>query len=247
MIDPLILITLYPTVPITLLFLIVTLYYDLRTREIPFGIIVALLPGVILSYVIYLLFYGIIFGSELIEFLGATAVSGILVATTFILAKKGQVGFGDVIITGVVGLANPYIVDIPFLSMKTPMIFLVFVFGITYVLAEIIGNIIHNVRRVSMFKEATEDCSNLEKIYYIFIGKVFTREEFSGKRFYFPLLHGGGKRKTAKVGIEPLEGHEFEIEGKYVIAVKGFAFTGVLALGYILTIIYIVLAVTPTC
>lgn len=55
------------------------------------------------------------------------------------------------------------------------------------------------------------------------------------------------KRKVAKAGVEPLKGSSFEVEGRYVIATKGFAFAAFLATGYVLAILYLPLFHPVTC
>ena len=94
---------------------------------------------------------------------------------------------------------------------------------------------------------SVKGCTSFEKLYYTLAMKVFAKEEFSSKKFYFPLLHGGLKRKVAKAGVEPLKGSSFEVEGRYVIATKGFAFATFLATGYALAILYLPLFHPVTC
>lgn len=248
MLEALALLLFAPGIPMTALFLAVMLYYDIKTREIPIGAVAALAPGIAISFALYVYFSGLLFGWGVEDFAMSMAITGVLVATTIALARSGQMGYGDAILVSVVGLLNPHVVPASFVPVKVPLILLVLFFGLAYLVAEVLWNVAHNARRWAMFKKATEGCTGLERLYYMLAGKVFTREEFASKRFYFPLLHEGMKRKAAKVGVEPLESSEFEVKGEYVVATKGFAFATFLATGYVLALAYMILQlVTSTC
>jgi len=231
----------------TLLFLAVMLYYDVKAREVPLGAVLALAPGIAISLTLYALFSGLLRGYGVGDFALSMATTGVIVLTALAMARSGQLGYGDAVLVGVVGLLNPYVVRAPLVLVRVPLIVLVMAFGLAYLLAEVAHNAIHNARRWNMFKRATEGCTALERLYYAVAGKVFTREEFAGRKFYFPLVHEGVKRVTAKVGVEPLEGSGFEVRGEYVVATKGFALSALLATGYALTIAYLLLLYPAGC
>ncbi|MEM1694028.1 MAG: hypothetical protein QXL19_09870 [Ignisphaera sp.] len=228
--------TMYTTIPFFIPYLLVLSWYDIKYREIDGRLIIAGVPIIIVSLVIYVLFNGIetLFT---INIFSSIVVSIALVVTTYLLAKRGQMGFGDVLIIFLSVLALlPYTVRL--YGMVVPLIIIVLLFGVTYIVIEIIMNIIHNAKRMKIFIEATADCGLLEKIYYFLISRVFRSNEFRNAKFYFPIKYGGVKRFVAKVGIEPLV--YSEPLDDLVLALKGIPFVVVLLIGIILTTIWIV-------
>ncbi|MEM1561285.1 MAG: hypothetical protein QXK24_00275 [Ignisphaera sp.] len=228
--------TMYTTIPFFILYLLVLSWYDIKYREINGNLIIVGIPIVIASLVVYVLINGIetLFT---INILSSIVVSITLVITTYLLAKRGMMGFGDVLITFLSVLALlPYTVRL--YGMIVPLIIIVLLFGITYIVIEIVMNIIHNTKRMKIFIEATTDCGLLEKIYYFLISRVFRSDEFRNVKFYFPIKYRGVKRFVAKVGIEPLVSSEPLDD--LVLALKGIPFVVILLVGTILTTIWIV-------
>ncbi|MEM4788081.1 MAG: hypothetical protein QXV28_08900 [Ignisphaera sp.] len=237
------LLILYPTLLPLIFYLSILTWYDLKYREISDALILAGVPGIATGLVVYILINRI---NSLFTFniLSSVIIGGVLIATTYLLVMKGQMGSGDIPILLLTTMALlPYTVE--FYGIAVPLVLVVMVLGIIYVFAEMIINVIHNAKRMSYFSKATSDCRTLEKVYYFLTTKVFRSDEFKNLRFYFPVKHGGIKRFTAKVGIEPLSGSEHEILGDVVLAVKGIPFIAILLTGTVLATLWIILS--PVC
>ncbi|MEM1694616.1 MAG: prepilin peptidase [Ignisphaera sp.] len=238
------LLVLYPSLPPLILYLSIATWYDLRYREIDDALILAGIPGAVSSLVVYTLINGI--GSLIsVNTVLSVIVGGVLVSTSYLLARKGQMGSGDVPIVLLTTLfLLPY--TIKFYGVPVPLVLVVMVLGITYVVAEVVVNVVHNARRIKDFAKATSNCRALEKVYYFLVTKVFKSEEFRNLRFYFPVKHGEVKRFTSRVGLEPMEGSEYEILGDMVLAMKGLPFIAVLLTGTILSTLWLIV-LQPMC
>lgn len=234
----------YPTLLPLILYLSVLTWYDVKRREIDDALILAGAPGIAASLVVYTLINGV--RSLLtIDTFSSAVVGATLVATTYLLARRGQMGSGDVPIMLLTTMALlPYAVE--FYGVVVPLVLAVMVLGVVYVVAEMVMNAVHNARRMEDFAEATADCGALEKAYYFLATKVFRSDEFRSLRFYFPVKHGGVKRFTAKVGVEPMEGSEHEVLGDVVLAIKGVPFVAMLLTGTVLATLWVALF-QPTC
>lgn len=229
----------YPTTPLTILFLSIFTYYDIKYREIDRKLLLVTAPAVLLGALLFFIL-GLV---SLRSFFIALLFTAVMAQATWFLAKKGVMGDGDAFLVALVGLSNPYVVKIHNISF--PPLLLTVVFGIVYILPIIISNIIHNIRRLDEFNRLTMNTSLAEKVYYFIVGKIMSVDEFKKKKFYFPLATEKMKRKIAYVGFEPLEGKDYDIEGSYVIASYGFAFATLLLTGYIIYVILLLYLPIP--
>jgi len=220
----------YPYTMVTLAFLSIATYYDIREREIDTKLYIAVIPpGLIACTMAYMART-----FSLYEVLANTVVTAVVAASTYVLARRGMMGFGDVFLVAIVGLLNPGLVRV--WNVYAAPLMLTVVLGSVYVLFILASNLVHNLRRMEMFRKATGGLSRGESFFYLLVGKVMTADEFRRSKFYFPLIAGGTKRMIARVGVEPLEGSEHYVEGEYVVATYGFPFAAVLLVGYVLVV-----------
>jgi len=220
----------YPYTLVTLSFLSIATYYDIKDREIDTKLYIAVIPSCVL---IYIFMYSTNLLS-LFDIIATSVATAIVALATYLLARQDMIGYGDVFLVTVVGALNPRLVNI--WGIYTTPLVLSLIFGLVYLFSLIVSNLIHNLRRRDMFREIARDFSKWETVFYLLIGKVMTVDEFKKSRFYFPLVTNSTKRRTAKVGVEPLSGSDYEVEGDYVIATYGFPFAAVLFMGYIITV-----------
>lgn len=231
----------YPTIPATLAFLAIASYYDVKYREIDVKLFIAAVPAIVLVHVI---FYALRPFPNVFPLILNAVITGVVTGTTLVLARLGVKGYGDVLLVLVTGLLNPF--DVPLWGLHFTPLALTIVYGAAYVVALIVVNVVHNVKRWVDFEKASSALSSSMKLFYLVAGKVMTKDEFKAKKFYFPLYDGSTSRLIAKVGEEPLEGREYNIQGDYVIATYGFPFSLLLLVGYaifVATLLY--LAIVP--
>jgi len=221
----------YPYTLVTLVFLSIATYYDIKEREIDTKLYIAIIPPCILIYIV-MYFANLL---SLFDIIATSIATAIVALTTYLLARQDMMGYGDVFLVTAIGALNPKLIKI--WGIYTTPLVLSLIFGLTYLFFLVISNLIHNLRRKDMFREITRDFSKWETIFYLLVGKVMTAEEFRKTKFYFPLVSGNTRRKTAKVGIEPLSGSEYEVAGEYIIATYGFPFATILLVGYIITVL----------
>lgn len=225
----------YPTTALTLTFLAITSYYDVKYREISGKLFIAFTPASALA--LYFLFR---FGFTNTSVFSINAVvTFIIAASTYLLARKGIIGFGDVLAVTAVGLLNPYVIKVGNLIV-TPLMMSILL-GSTYLIAYVTVNAIHNLRRINEFSNLTKGMGKLSKTYFFIVGKVMTTREFKEKKFYFPLVTASESRAFARVASEPLKGSEYEVSGEYVIASFGLPFVVLLLTGYALYITLLLL------
>ena len=221
----------YPTVLETLAFLGIASYYDAKYREIDAKLFIAMVPPIIVSYFFLLTLTRLLFGSPSPDTLTLnTAITAVVTAATYVLARLGMKGYGDVFLVLITGLLNPYEIELWGLTF-TPLV-LTIIFGLVYVVAVVVSNTVHNIRRWTDFAKATSGVGPAMRAAYMVLGKVMTRDEFKTKKFYFPLYDGSTGRLVAKVGVEPLEGDKYDIQGEYVVAAYGMPFSLLLLVGY---------------
>lgn len=220
----------FPTAPVTLLFLAVATYYDLRYREVDWRLFPAAAPAVLAAYSL-LSYTGLLDATVFTVNLVHTCIAAVV---AYLLARAGIMGYGDVPLIAVVGLLNPYLVFVGPLPL-TPLA-ATLLLGSVYPVAVAVANVLHNVRRLGAFRELTGGTGLPVKLYYLLAGRVMTVEEFRRGRFNFPLVTGEERRLIARVGREPLRGDEYTIRGRYLIASHGFAFALLLLVGYTLTL-----------
>jgi len=219
----------HPYVLVTIAFLAVASYYDVKEREIDVRLFLAMIPPCVMTYVT--LYLANMFPE--VDVVTNSIVTAVVASVSYVLARQGVMGYGDTLLILVVGALNPYLVELWGIYLTPLMLSLVF--GSAYPLFLMVSNLIHNLRRRDAFEKAVEGFSRNETLFYLLFGKVFSAEEFKKTKFYFPLTADGKKRKIAKVGVEPLEGSEHGIEGGYVIASFGLPLAVALLVGYAIT------------
>lgn len=235
----------YPTIIPLLIYLAVIAYYDMKYREVTGHLLLSGLPGVAVGLVVHTLIKSPAYLFSM-NTLFSLVIASSVIATSFLLARRGQIGVGDVPVVALVSLALfPYTVRV--YGIPIPLILLTFLLGVFYVVVEVIGSVLHNIRRFHEFAEITNDCGLALKLYYFFVSKVFTVREFKNLKYYFPVKYEGSRRLTAKVGVEPLEGREYEVSGNLVLAVKGIPFVASLFTGAVLSTLWLLLTELTRC
>jgi len=220
----------YPFTLVTLAFLSIATYYDVKEREIDEKLYLAVIPPAAAVFALMHLAGWL----SVVELLVSGLATAIVALATYLLAREGMIGYGDVFLVAAVGLLNPHLVKLGGFY-ATPLMLSV-LFGSAYLIPIVALNLVHNLRRKEMFREAAKNLTKWETAFYMLVGRVMTAEEFRRSRFYFPLVADGIKRKMARVGVEPLEGSEHDVAGMYIIATYGFPFAAVLLVGYAITV-----------
>lgn len=232
----------YPSLLPLAVILGVATYYDVKHREIPMGLLVAGAPGIAVGLALFVLLGGLSH-YQLPTALVVVVVGASLVATSYVLARRGQLGSGDVPMIALLVVGAPYTVEVG--GIQAPVVALVLVLGMVYVLIEVILNAVHNAGMMPAFRRLTADSSAYERLYYFLTSRVMTLEEFRRSRFYFPVKYEGFKRYVARVGTEPLDPSEHQVAGDVLLAEKGTPFVALLFTGLLFTILWIVIAGVP--
>jgi len=214
---------LYPGFPVTLAWLSVLAYYDLRYREVGLGPLLAPLPAAaVLAYAAHA--KGLLSTWAAVA---SAASSAAPVAAVALLSWRGYMGWGDAVAIAVLSALNPFLVQLGPLAM--PASGAAIALGSAYAVAHLVGNALWNARRPGLFAEASRGAGALARAYYFLFARALTPEEAASARFYFPLYGGGYRRAVARAGVEPLE---MPPVGGPVLASKGIPFLASLLTGY---------------